>query len=224
LFLEIRNSHAFSEFGADPVSNGFEYLPYENYLIHLGDGMERIWESLNSYTRNHIRKGQKRGAVVREATDSEFDEAIRLLEKLYSEKKIPFIGASTFQNAHRILTPLERMRTTVMQVDGRIIGARITLQYARTMFDWYASYEAEFRGYYPNEALVWDAMAWAHEHGYRAFDFGGAGMKGQAYGPAVFKEKFRGEKVEFGRYRYPSNRLLYFLARKAYALRTRNSG
>ncbi len=224
LFLEIRNSHPFPPDEAEADVNRLEYLPYENYLIHLEEGTGGIWASLNSYTRNHIRKGVKKGAVVREAESGEMGVVIGLLETLYTAKRIPFIGASVFEEAHARLTPRGMMRTTVMDVDGRIVGARITLQYARTMFDWYASSEGEFKGWYPNEALAWDAMCWAHDHGYTTFDFGGGAIRGQEYGPAAFKEKFRGEKVEYGRYRHAPNPLLFRLARLVYAMKTGNKG
>jgi lipid II:glycine glycyltransferase (peptidoglycan interpeptide bridge formation enzyme) len=39
-------------------------------------------------------------------------------------------------------------------------------------------------------------------HGYRIYDFGGAGRPGEPYGVRDFKAKFGGELVDFGRHSY----------------------
>ena len=54
------------------------------------------------------------------------------------------------------------------------------------------------------------------------FDFGGGAVRGQYYGPAKFKEKFRGELVEFGRHRFIPNPLIYKSAEKFYKIYSRN--
>ena len=101
----------------------------------------------------------------------------------------------------------------------KTIGVRFTLSYADTVYDWYAAADLTYSKDYPNEALVWETIHWGCTNGYSTFDFGGGGVPGKYYGPAVFKEKFKGVKVEHGRYRWTSNRILLNCFEKIYKWR-----
>jgi len=220
LFIEIRNSEKFDLKESGCMIKDFKYFPYQNYLIDLKRGEENIINSLNSYTRNHIRKSEKAKCTIREINDNELHNVIELLEELYKRKNIPFIHRSIFHNAFKLLKPKGYIRVIVMELNSQIIASRISLNYNKTVYDWYAASKPEFNRYYPNEALAWNTIKWACMNGYEIFDFGGGALRGQEYGPAKFKEKFRGDLVEFGRYRYILNKPLYFLGSKIYNLRT----
>ncbi|MCX7589773.1 MAG: aminoacyltransferase [Patescibacteria group bacterium] len=86
LFCEIRNNYPFQ---LDNILNEFDfiYYPYQNYLIDLQVGEDVLWSRLSSFTRNHIRKSQKKGVFVRELEENELHDAIKLLKKLYKQKK-----------------------------------------------------------------------------------------------------------------------------------------
>ncbi|MCL5029852.1 MAG: peptidoglycan bridge formation glycyltransferase FemA/FemB family protein [Bacteroidetes bacterium] len=219
VFIEIRNSESFPIDENKSLMEGFSYIPYQNYLIDLKKGAEHIWNSLGTYTRNHIRRSEKNNITVREIHDDELDIVISLLGKLYQRKNIPFIDKSIFHYAYKILKPKNYIRVTVMDNRSQIIAARITLNFNRTVYDWYAASDPNFNNYYPNEALAWNAMKWGCDNHYEIFDFGGGAIRGQEYGPAKFKEKFHGELVEYGRYRFIINKPIYLLGSKLYNLR-----
>ena len=217
LFLEVRNSERFPGNPSDPAVHGFEYIPYQNYLVDLSQGLEPLWSSYSSFTRNHIRKSEKKGATIRRVHDDELDAVIGLVERLYERKRIPIINPSIFRNAFSMLTATGNIRIMVLEAQSKVVAVRMSLNYGGTVLDWYAASDSEFNALYPNEVLTWDSIKWGAENGYQVFDFGGGAIKGQEYGPAKFKEKFGGMLVEFGRYRYYPHRWLYRIAKKVYA-------
>ncbi len=222
LFAEIRNSELFPDDDKGLIlNNNWEYIPYENYLIDLSLGEKKIWESISSYARNHVRKSQKKNVTIREVSDKEFFHSVALLKKLYSDKKIFFLGDNVFYNAFEILKKERKIRVIAAFIDEIMIGVRISLNYANTVFDWYGASDRNWSKYYPNEALVWNSIQWGCKNGFKIFDFGGGAIRGQFYGPAKFKEKFKGNKVEFGRYRYICNKLAYRTASAIFELRKR---
>jgi serine/alanine adding enzyme len=223
LFLELRNSEAFPPSGTLKGLSGCEYVPYQNYLVDLSVGADPLWESYGSFTRNHVRKSEKKNAVIREIRPEEIGFVVDLIIDLYKRKNIPVLNPDVFQTAYRILTPLGMMRTIVLEVEGKIVATRLSLNYLSTVYDWYAASDQEFSKYYPNEALTWNTISWGAGKGYRIFDFGGGAVRGQHYGPAKFKEKFMGRLVEFGRYRYAPIPLMYRAAQKLYELKTHAS-
>ena len=220
LFLEIRNSEKFPGDAEIARLKGYEYIPYQNYLLSLKEGADALLKSFSTFTRNHIRKAEKKSCVIREIADPELDTVVELIEHLYRRKKVPVINRTVFFNAYAVLRPHHQIRAIVAELDSKIIAARISLNYGHTVYDWYAASDPEFNNCFPNEALAWDTMRWGCDNGYHLFDFGGGAVRGQYYGPAKFKEKFKGELVEYGRYRFTRQKLLYGIARKLYELRT----
>jgi hypothetical protein len=224
LFLEIRHSEPF------PVAETFAalekalYIPYQNYLVDLTVGPDVLWKSYSSFTRNHVRKNEKKGAVIRELAAHEIDGAIQLIGNLYRRKKIPVLDHSVFRNAYEILAPSGMLRVIGLEIESRIVAVRMSLNYGATVYDWYAASDPDFHGYYPNEALAWNTIRWGATSGYTIFDFGGGAIRGREYGPARFKEKFMGALVEFGRHRLIQRPLVYRIASKVYDLRTGQRG
>ena len=221
LFLEIRNSEPFPPQGELNGLRGSEYIPYQNYIVDLSAGADHLWESYNSFTRNHIRKSEKKGAVLREIVPGEIGTVIDLIVGLYTRKKIPVLNPDVFASAYRMLTPSGMLRTMVLEVEGKIVATRLSLNYLQTVYDWYAASDPGYAKYYPNEALTWNTIRWGAEQGYKIFDFGGGAVRGEDYGPAKFKEKFMGQLVEYGRYRYAPYPMLYRAARTVYEMRRR---
>jgi serine/alanine adding enzyme len=219
LFLEIRNSERFPKNPGDVDLDNFDYIPYQNYVLDLSLGAEKLWSSLSGYTRNHVRKSAKKGGIVRDMREEELDTVIDMIRNLYVRKSIPMMDPSIFRNAFSILKPTGNIRAIVLEFDCQLVAARISLSYARTVYDWYAASVPGFNDLSPNEVLAWESIKWGADNDYRIFDFGGGAIKGQDYGPAKFKEKFHGEMVEFGRFRYTPHPLIYALASKAYEMR-----
>jgi serine/alanine adding enzyme len=223
LFLEIRNSEPFPSTDTLNGLSGCEYIPYQNYLVDLSAGAESLFGSYNSFTRNHIRKSEKKGAIIREINAEEIGAVVDLIVNLYKRKNIPVLNPDVFETAYRLLTPSGILRTIVLEAEGKIVGTRLSLNYLRTVYDWYAASDPAFGKHYPNEALTWNTISWGAGAGYTVFDFGGGAVRGQEYGPAKFKEKFMGQLVEYGRYRYAPHRFVYRAARTLYEMKRRGS-
>lgn len=219
LFIEIRNSESFPVEGCYDLVKGFKYVPYQNYILDLKRGEDNIWKSFRSSTRHGLRQFENNELIIREIYDNELNSVVSLLEVLYLRKNIPFIDKSIFFNAYSILKPKNYIRVVVIELNSQIIAARIILNYNRTIFDWYAASDFRYNSYLPNDASEWNSIKWGCENNYEIYDFGGGAIKGQEYGPAKFKEKFRGELVEYGRYRYVINKPIFILGSKLYDLR-----
>ena len=71
--------------------------------------------------------------------------------------------------------------------------------YKDVVYGWYGGVDRAYGSYIPNELLTWHILQWGAEHGYRMYDFGGAGEPDEEYGVRDFKAKFGGELVSFGR-------------------------
>lgn len=216
LFTEIRNSAAFPPRDMVGVVEGWEYLPYQNFLIDLSAGSDAIWNSFGSHLRNQIRKAMKSGITVRKASVEDAMTAFGLIQRLYKAKGIPMPSPVMFQRAIDMLLGRGVLIALVAEYEGEIIATRWDLGYKSVLYDWYAASLPEYNRLRPNELLAWTMMHNGAELGYRTYDFGGAGIRGKAYGPREFKAKFNGRLVENGRWRRSSHPLLYGAAHFCY--------
>ena len=199
----------------------FSHEEHLNYLIRLDRPPADLWLGLSKTARQRVRSAKKKGVVVAEVTDmTGGDEAYRLLEQVYHRARVPLADPSLFRGALCLLYPRGMLRIFTARLGEKVIGARFLLTYRGRILDWYAGSDRAFASFSPNELLVWHALRWGQEHGFRVFDFGGAGRPGEHYGPREFKAKFGGDLVNFGRdvlihapLRFRMSRLGYAAAR-----------
>lgn len=221
-FLEIRNSEPFPRHEDKAAVDGMQYIPRINYILDLSRGEEALFSQVGTKTRNRIRKAEKRGMSIRPLESlSELKKAVDMITDLYTRKRVPMVNPGVFEKAWSVMGPLGTFRAIGGFKDGHLVAVRFLLCSRRTVVDWYAASDPASHRDYPNEAMVWKCLQLACREGFMRFDFGGGGVRGQDYGPGSFKEKFRGETVEFGRYRYSRWPWLVELAERAYEWRTR---
>lgn len=217
LFAEVRNTQPFPEVGQEVLVSDWEYIPRENYLVDLSLGESELSARLSSGTRKNIRRGERNDCELQEIRSiEEFKKVVELVQELYRRKKIPMVDATLLFNAHENLSASGLLRTVAMKRGSDILGVRLTLNYAGTVFDWYAATAPNTTKEYPNEALVWNVICWGISNAYQLFDFGGGGLPGKYYGPARFKEKFKGDKVQYGRYRWTKRWVLLKIMEAVY--------
>jgi len=200
LFTELRNLSALPEVQPILAAHHFPYEGQLNYLIDLSAPEEVLWRKMAKSGQHRVRTSHNKGTAVSEVTDkTQLAQAYRLLQKTYARVQVPLADLSLFEAAFDILGPRGMFKAFLAQADGQILGADLLLADHGRVVDWYAAIDRQFAAYAPMEALTWHAICWGKEHGFRLFDFGGAGRPGEEYGPRKFKAKFGGELVDLGR-------------------------
>jgi len=218
LYTELRHRH--DQRRLQPVfsENGYVHEEELNFLIQLDAPSEEIWQRLNRTARKNVRRGQKLGLVAEELTSvSEIGPFYDLLDQAYASAQVPLADVSLFEAAMTVLVPAGMARFVLAQSPDGIAGARALLIYKDVVLDWYAGANLDLRHMRPNDFLVWDTLQWGATHGYRSFDFGGAGHPDRPYGVREFKAKFGGELVNYGRARCVHSPPLLRLSEAAYS-------
>jgi lipid II:glycine glycyltransferase (peptidoglycan interpeptide bridge formation enzyme) len=105
-----------------------------------------------------------------------------------------------FDAALEILHPAGMALFVLARVHGEPAAASVELPWGDTVYGWYGGIDRAFAKEVPGELLMWRVLEWASEHGYRTYDFGGAGKPDEEYGVRDFKAKFGGDLVAFGRH------------------------
>jgi serine/alanine adding enzyme len=201
LFTELRNLHDVAGMQPSLEACGFEYEDHLNYLIDLDRPAEDIFGSISSGARKNLRRTLRKGEVtVSTVSDrSELVEWYELLQMTYRRARVPIPHPSLFEAAFDLLAPRDMIRFFLARVGSVSVACSAELLYEDTIYGWYGGCDRSFSRSIPNDVLMWRVLEWGANHGYRVYDFGGAGKPQDPYGVRTFKAKFGGELVNYGR-------------------------
>ncbi len=204
------------------TASRFEREDWLNYIIDLTIGEKAIWEKMSKHRRKGIRRAENIGLEMTDASSrGDVDALYGLLALSHEEAKIPLQDKSLFEAIHRFLVPSGMARMVLACRGGKPIAARVALTFSGVIYDWYAGSAPEAEDANANEFLVWRLMAWGCESGHHLFDFGGAGLPEEEYGPREFKRRFGGRLVNLGRYTIVHKPKMLKLIQNLYSVRRR---
>jgi len=219
LFTELR--HLADVSAIQPVLTGrrFAYEDHLNYLIALDRPLDEVMQGIGRRTRKNIRRGLRKGAVVIEEVRERAGVAAcyALLSQTYRVARVPLADRSLFEAAFDVLYPRGMVRFTLARVEDVPVAVSVELLYKDVVYGWYGGVDRAYSAYVPNELLMWSILEWSVEHGYRVYDFGGAGRPDEEYGVRDFKAKFGGELVCYGRNVYIHAPIRLSLGKAGYA-------
>lgn len=201
LFTELRNLSDLSVIQPVLDQCGFVYEDHLDYLIDLNCSPEQLLQSIGSRTRKHIRKGLRDETMTVEQVTSynQISDWYDVIQKTYFAAHVPLADRSLFEAAFDILQPRGMVIFWLAYLGPTPVAASAELLYKDVMYGWYGGVDRQIAKDSQGELLMWHILEWGTIHGYKIYDFGGAGKPGEEYGVRDFKAKFGGQLVSFGR-------------------------
>lgn len=220
LFTELRNLSDLGDLQALLKDHEFTYQDHLNYLIDLDRPREVILQSMGARTRKKIRHALRQGRVAIEEASQPEQAALcyELLQKTYATAHVPLADRSLFEAAFKVLYPRGMVKFLLARVDDQYAAGSVELIYKNVIYGWYGGMDRAYSDQIPNELLLWHIFRWGAEHGYRVYDFGGAGRPDEKYGVREFKAKFGGELVCYGRNTWVYSPILFRTSEWAYTI------
>jgi lipid II:glycine glycyltransferase (peptidoglycan interpeptide bridge formation enzyme) len=174
---------------------------------------------MSKKTRQHVQKARRGNVTVEEITEAEkLGIVYKLINRVYSRARVPFPSFTLFQAAFDILFPRGMLRAVLARLDDQYVGANLVLTYKGLILDWYRGSDRSFSFCYPEPLMVWEILQWGRERGFHCFDFGGAGKPDEDYGPRIFKSRWGGTLVNYGRNTYIHAPIRLKLSRAGYQI------
>lgn len=219
ILSQVRNFHDTLNYEFIFKENGFYFLDHLNIFINLDVSKDKLWESLQSKSRNKIRKARKLNVEVEiDTTNEGLAESYNILKEVYHKAKLPLPDISFFQNMISHFSKNPAIKIFVAKFNNEIIACRIALLYKSVVYDFFAGAKSKHKNKCPNDLLPWEIFMWAKDNGYTLFDFGGAGSPNVPYGVRDYKMKFGGELVRYGRYEKIHKPTLFSIAKRAFLI------
>jgi serine/alanine adding enzyme len=200
LFTELRNLVDLKPYQRVLNDSGFKFEEHLNFLVDLNRPEEEIWSDIRSNAQRNVRKAAKLDVEIEDVDDPHrVPDVYALLKEVYNRIQVPLADLSFFLSSYEILHPKGMMKMLVSRAENADIGALTLLLHKDIILYWYTGTLREYSSYRAGDALVWHALKWGTQNGFRTLDFGGAGKPDEEYGVRDFKAKFGGTLVNYGR-------------------------
>ncbi len=187
MHLEISDLH-FAPEDASGVAAATTF--YETYQSDLRRSEEELFKAMSSACRRCIRKAEKCGVVVEEASDSAFaDEYYEQLKDVFAKQgKTPTYGLDRVRLLVEHMQPSGNLLLLrARSAEGVCIGTGIYPGFNKTAEFWGNASWREHQHLRPNETLHWYAMRYWKRRGAELFDWGGGGEYKEKYGVAPLR-------------------------------------
>jgi CelD/BcsL family acetyltransferase involved in cellulose biosynthesis len=171
---------------ADLDGLGFAHTPKTTFELDLRLDEEALLGACKPAVRRNLRKAERVGVVVEEATDLDFasDYHAQLGDVFAKQSLVPPYGVGRVRALIRHLLPTGRLLLLRARgPDGRCIATLISPAMNTTAYFWGGASWREDQHMRPNEALLWHAVRYWRRRGVAVFDFGGGGEYKRRYGP-----------------------------------------
>ena len=210
IYTQVRNHFEMLTVNDAFQQCGYRFASHLNFIITL-DNEESVWDRIGKGRIKQIKKAQKNGLNV------DVYEPGQITEKLIAQGYE--VIRSVYQRAGLPLTDLAQIQATneqgllvvfvVRNAEGEMLGCRFGLLYRDSIYGWYAGSYSQYYSLFPNDMLIWETLRWGINHGFRTFDYGGAGEPNKPYGVRAFKQQMGGTLVNYGRYEKIHRRMMY---------------
>lgn len=185
--------------GAAPGWLRLTASPQQTFEIDLTSSEEEIFARMISACRRAIRKGEKVGVRVEEASGEAFaDEYYEQLLEVFGRQELkPTFDRERVRELIRCLEPTGRLLLLrALSPDGERIATGLFPAMNRAAYFWGGASWREHQIHRPNEAIFWYAIRYWKARGIPALDMGGGGEYKRRYGPVEFDvPSFRRSKL-----------------------------
>ncbi len=180
----------------------FLSLPAATFVIDLSLPLETIWTRMEKKARWGVRKAEKKGVAVSEATSWEdWRTFYSLYEYEHYQKGVRPHSLELHRSIHKHLLPENKAKLFLAKLERKTIAGNLFLASPHEMIYYEGASDARYLSLEPNNAIQWHALSWAKDHGVRYYDLGGTiwkpNEKSFLYGVHRFKKRWGGEFRRF---------------------------
>lgn len=176
---------------------------YADFVLGLEEDPDVLWsDPLMAKVRGHVRKAVRSGVTVSRGETTRDLRAFYALHRRTTKKHgMPAQPFDYFLNLVRILAADCHVRLLLAHHEGRTIAASIFIGFADQLSYVYNASEPTALSLGPNDLLLWEAIHWACQSGYRRFSFGKTSLDNR--GLVTFKRGWGAEALPLHYYYYP---------------------
>jgi hypothetical protein len=166
---------------------GYTVNTWYTYQLDLTVGLEPVWNNFHSKLKALINRSMRRGVTVREGDESDLRRIIDELMRRQGEDREGRPGVDNPYYHHIFREFRDKMKIFLADYQDRPVGNVVVLLDRDMARCWMGTPKFHEKGISGNDVVCWEAMKWAHDHGFRRFENMDAGYKQEL---ATFKSRF----------------------------------
>jgi peptidoglycan pentaglycine glycine transferase (the first glycine) len=166
--------------------------PRRTLLVDLDAEPEELLARMKQKTRYNVRLAARRGVTVRPGGEVDLPAFYRLMEVTARRDGFGIHSRAYYEATHRLFMPEGRGRLLLAETGGQLLAGLIVLGFGRSACYLVGASSDERRNLMPTYLLQWEAMLWAREQGYPAYDLWGVPDEEEGTLEAGFKSRSDG--------------------------------
>ena len=208
IYIETRNYFDYSNYRSVFEKSGFQYEPHYDIIVEVNG--DDSWEKrMESSRLRFVKSSLKNGAeMVENPSEQDVIDYYKVLKDLYTEKvKTPLFPLDFFLKLYHT----SFCQYIIVKYNDAVVGGMMCIFDENAAYEWFVcGMDGVYKHIYPATMATYYAIKFASDNNLKYFDMMGAGAPNDGgYGVREFKMKFGGELVEYGRFKYICNPLLY---------------
>ncbi len=145
------------------------------YVVDVRRGKEELFARMSRILRQNIRTARKQAAMtVRVGAEHDLPRFFELMEatcvRQSTKPNPPSLDA--VRRLWQAFSATDAVRLTFADCAGATPAATLSIVFGDRMSVWKKGWDGSRSDWHPSKLLEWDAIEWAHDHGYRVCDFG----------------------------------------------------
>jgi len=198
--IEVRGPHPHVALRNSDFEN---HNYYKAFRLDLSRGTDHLWKGLHKTTRRHVRRARKAKLEI-ERSGSEKAMRDFYLLNLATRKKhgVPPQPYDFFENIWRELIVTGLASVSLVKYRGTSIAGGVFLAHGDTIYYKFNASDSNYLQYRPNHFLVWDAIQYACERGYKFLD--GGRTSPDNLGLVSFKRSWGMQETDLPYYYWPT--------------------
>jgi hypothetical protein len=177
----------------DLAGLGFQCMRWHTYFLDLSQEEQTLYSRMSSTAcRYHIRKAEKLGLIIEEASDEGFvdDYFAQLCDVFAKQSLVPTYDKERVRLLIRHLLPTGNLLLLrAREPQGRCVATSIFVGLHHFAYFWGNASWRQDQHFCPNEALQWYGIRFWKRKGVRNYDLGGGAYK-RKYGGDMFESDF----------------------------------
>lgn len=226
IYTEVRNHIIDDQYSSLLISQGFLWEGHFNIIREIPPSADQLWKEIGRKRKDGINKAKRFNFTIELDNSLETtNDLYQLLSENYRQLRLPIPRKSFFDQCvtsddmgYCKLFKLTENSTTKIVLLSYLFNGTLYAVYIGSNQD------SEFVNKRPVDYFYYEVLRWCVENGVRHFDWLGAGKPGVSYGVRDFKLQYGGELVDYGRFLYHHNKLLFRIAESGFSLLQRFKG
>jgi len=153
---------------------GYEITNSETVILDLNSDVDYIWKNFSRNTKRNIKKAENndlRLICIDNPNEENISSYHNFVSSNLQDRSVDIKPKHFYSLILETLIPLNLARFVLINHGKKFIGGAIFLIFRDTVYFWHVGILPEYQKYSPNFLLLWDALIWSKDNGYKKFDF-----------------------------------------------------